>query len=429
MPNDSAPPHYEPFTAARPRELSSGRRILLAVAAFAAAAVLLVTAADRSIPPENVGPDFIQFWTAATLLVDGRDPYDPALEAVVQRELGWSREEEGLGVYDFLPYYYPPWLGLACSALLPLGYPLATLTWVVLGAEMLIASALLLSSCIRGVSPLLAVAVVATFGFSVKAVAMGQVAPLVLALIALAWWLLERRRDIAAGVVLSLLTIKPQLTLFLLGALVLRMLATRRWTVVASFAASLAGLAIASWAVRPDWVPAMLAATSATPMPTRYFPGLGTTLYAVLAAVGVSGAMLLAASAAVAVAAVAALVREAVRRTTSLDAVFGLGTLVPFFVVPYARPYDFPILLVPALILLGSRLSPMSRGLLVAALTVLTALHIAVITTTSEPAVIGVRRPEFTYFWIPLLIAVAWLTAPRVPDDTPDGPAGVRHIV
>lgn len=384
-------------------------RRLAGLAAFVVATVVLIGGARHVIPPENVCPDFIQFWTTAKLLGSGLDPYDPGNQAAVQHDLGWNKAEEGLGIYDFLPYYYPPWLGLAFLPFLPLGYPLAKMAWLVIGAELLVASGLLLKDTVRGISATVAVVVVAAFGFSIKAVAMGQVAPLVLFLVAAAWWLLDRRRDGAAGCVLALLTIKPQLTLLLVAALLGWAARHQRWTVVRNFVVTLSALCIVSTLAWPAWIPSMLAATTVTPMPTRYFPGLGTTWMAALTAVGVGGVLLALAYAAVVMPLMLALLRMTLKPGALLEDIFGLALIAPFFVVPYARPYDFPVLLVPALILMGTRLPDLTRAMMAVALVLLTGMHIVLITASYEAPVVGVRRPEFTYFWIPLLIAVTWL--------------------
>lgn len=370
---------------------------------------MLVASASRSIPAEKICPDFIQFWTAASLLSEGRDPYDPALQGAVQGSLGWDKATDGYGVYDFLPYYYPPWLGLAFVPLLPLGYGLAKLTWLVLGAEMLLVAGLLLKDTVRGISAPLALGLVAIFGFSIRAVAMGQVAPLVLLLIALAWWLLDRHRDVAAGCVLALLTIKPQLSVFLLLAVMAWTGGRGRWGVWLGMVATLAVLGVASTIAFPSWLPSMLEATRVTPLPTAYYPGLGATWYVALEAVGLRSILLYAAYSALAVPVLLALLRASLRSDQPLDDLIGLALIAPFFVVPYARPYDFPVLLVPALILMGSRLSDLSRAMLAFALTVLPVLHILRLTADFVPPVVGVRRPEFTYFWIPLLVAATWL--------------------
>lgn len=393
-------PVFPPAPRARP--------VLLAIAAFAATTALLVAGAWRSVPAEKVCPDFIQFWTAATLLAAGQDPYAPALQAAVQGGLGWDRMRDGYGIYDFLPYYYPPWLGLAFVPLLPLGYPLAKLTWLVVGGEMLLAAGFVVARTLRGVTPPVAIGIVLVFAYSLKAVVMGQVAPLVLLLVALEWKLLETRRDRAAGVVLALLTIKPQLTALLAAALLARAARERRWTLWRSFAATLAVLAVASTVVFPGWLPSMLAATRETPMPTAYYPGLGATWYVVLGAVGLAGVPLQLAYLAVAVPILLALMRHAVRGGRTLEDLFGLALVAPFFVAPYARPYDFPVLLVPALVVISRWRADFPRQLFAVCVTVLPALHALVLAANHQPPVVGVRRPEFTTFWFPLLVALTW---------------------
>lgn len=385
-----------------------GRRLLAACGVVLATA-LLTAAAVQEIPPGNVCPDFIQFWTGASLLASGQDPYEPALQAKMQKELGWDRDDQGLGMYDFLPYYYPPWLALFFVPFLALPYPVAKLAWLVIGGEMIVGAALLLRDSMRGVSTLGALLVTGAFGFSIKSVAMGQVAPLVLLLVAAAWRLLQERRDLAAGCALAVLTVKPQLSVFLVGALLLWSFVRGRWMVGAGFGATLAALAAVSTAAFPAWLPSMLAATRTTPMPSTFFPGLGATWPVVVGAFGVSGPLFYLAWAVVALPLLTVLAAMALDEETSLEDLVCVALIVPFFVAPYARAYDFPVLMVPALVLMGSRLPELSRLMLGATLTVLVGLHIVWITATFEPPVVGVRRPEFTYFWIPVLVAIAWL--------------------
>lgn len=387
---------------------TSRTRWALSLAAFVLSTVVLTVAAERTIPPEKVSPDFIQFWTAANLLRDGQDPYDPVNQARIQGGLGWEREKDGYGVYDFLPYYYPPWLGLAFLPFLALGYGLAKLAWLVLGAEMIALSAILLRRSVAGVPPALVAVVAVFFAFSLKAVAMGQVAPLVLLLLAAAWRLLEARRDAAAGCVLALLSIKPQLTVILIAALLGWTASRGRWRVWHGFAAMLVLLCLVSTVVFPAWLPSMLAATRETPMPTAYYPGLGATWYVALQAVGIDGALLHLAVAAVAVPILLMLFRMTLRSETEASDLFALALVAPFFIAPYARPYDFPVLLIPVLTLMG-KLPDVSRVSLAIAMTLLPALHLLHLTASYVPPVVGVRRPEFTYFWIPMLVGLVWL--------------------
>jgi hypothetical protein len=145
------------------------------------------------------GGDSIAFYAAAALLWDGQSPYDPAAEAAVQqpmkREAGWAPGEPG----DCLPYFYPPWLAQACTPLLPLGFPRARLVWLFLTAWSLVGAAVLLGGLIPGLSPRVTAAAVVAFAPALLAVAMGQVAPLVLFSVALGWRLLRGGRDRGSG--------------------------------------------------------------------------------------------------------------------------------------------------------------------------------------------------------------------------------------
>src|SRR5262249_272189 len=106
---------------------------------------------SRVLPAESVCPDFVQFYSAARLLARGQSPYDARQQAAGQHELGWDKDHHGLGIYDFMPYYYPPWLGLACIAFLTLSYPTAKIAWLVLNFEFLLFCGYQLGRLVKGV--------------------------------------------------------------------------------------------------------------------------------------------------------------------------------------------------------------------------------------------------------------------------------------
>jgi hypothetical protein len=72
-------------------------------------------------PSEKIDSDFICYWAAGKLVAAGQSAYDEVLQTRLQRERGWDRATDGLGKYDFLPYYYPPWFAGGCALLVPLG--------------------------------------------------------------------------------------------------------------------------------------------------------------------------------------------------------------------------------------------------------------------------------------------------------------------
>jgi hypothetical protein len=86
--------------------------------------------------------------------------------------------------------------------------------------------------------------------------------------------------------------------------------------------------------------------------------------------------------------------------------VLALSLLAAFFVVPYARAYDFPVLLVPLLALLGGRL-PQAGGAVVL-LFLLLAPHAFLLGFPSRAA-----ANNYTLFLIPLVLTAAWLVPSR----------------
>src|SRR5262249_44100290 len=140
-------------------------RSLVWLIGFVAATTVAVFAWSRFVPSEKLCPDFLQFWTAGQLVASGQSPYDAEAQARVQRQLGWDKDRQGLGIYEFLPFYYPPWLAVACTALVPLGYPTAKVAWFVLNVELLLLAGFHLGRLLAGVPRWIALAAVPCFGF------------------------------------------------------------------------------------------------------------------------------------------------------------------------------------------------------------------------------------------------------------------------
>ena len=140
------------------------------------------------------------------------------------------------------PFLSPPvdsWLVAPLTAL-PYGLALAVWASVLLLALVL---ALGWSSSYRGPARIAAVVVAMTPWWVLLAIYVGQIVPLVAAAVLVAWRLVKEDREIAAGLVLSVLVLKPNTALLVPFAL----LAAGRWrTFVACAAASgvIAGLSI-----------------------------------------------------------------------------------------------------------------------------------------------------------------------------------------
>jgi Glycosyltransferase family 87 len=376
--------------------------------------VLLVSFGVVALPWQAMSPDFICYWSAGEILASSRSPYDVELQTGVQRAHGWDRETSGLGVYDFLPYYYPPWFGLLWVLVLPLGYQTAKLLWLFLNVELALLSGHLLRPAVPAAPGWVPVLLAALSLFTLACVLLGQTALVVLFLAALSWRLLEAGRDRSAGVALAWLTIKPQLTAVLLLAVLLRLLRLRRWQAVASFVITLAVLGLISTLVVPSWPLDMLRAPGRTPAPTEDYPWIGNAWLLVLRALGLPGWLAWALYLAVALPFLGAAVRAALRGACPWLDLMALALLAAFFVAPYARHYDFPVLLIPLLALLRGRPHPLAARLLPLALVILPYVQLFLLVHYKplyNPS--GRFLLEGSFFWVPLVLTAAWLVSAR----------------
>jgi hypothetical protein len=151
--------------------------------------------------------DFVEYWTAAHVLVNRQDPY--SLEAMMkaQQAMGWS-EPEPLMVMSppqFLPFLIP--LGFFQS------YVLARVIWLCVSVAMLVFEISTLWSLYRGPSSRrwVAIGAAALFYPVWHCLAVAQIAPLLLLGIVGFLWLEQRGHLFLAGCALALTSAKPHL--------------------------------------------------------------------------------------------------------------------------------------------------------------------------------------------------------------------------
>jgi Glycosyltransferase family 87 len=361
-------------------------------------------------PWDKIVPDVICYWAAGNLVASGQSPYDEALQTQIQHECGWDPATDGLGKFNFLPYYYPPWFAAGFALLIPLGFQGAKIAWFALNVELLLLSGYLLKDAVPGLARSVPVVTVPLFILSVISLFVGQTSIPILFLAALGWRLLENGSDRLAGVTLACLTTKPQVTIILVLALLLWSARRRRWGVVKGFTLALTALALASAWIVPAWPIEMVRASQRTPQPTLYFPWIGTTWFLILKTIGLRSWGLWALYLAAAIPFLALVVRAALDRSRPLEDIMGLGLLAAFIVAPYGRHYDFSLLLIPLFVLMGRRLSDLAGTILLVALIVLPYLHFGALMKFKQKYPSTVRLfPEFTFFWIPLLLTLVWL--------------------
>ncbi len=177
-----------------------------------------------------VGGDFVLYYSVSKLALggDAAAVYDvSALHALEQQVVGAE-----VGSW---PWFYPPTFLLAALPLSLMPYPAALAVWLLppLGAFLLVAYRI----APRPATPVLALLFPAVAG----ALFSGQNGCLTAALIGGGLLLLERR-PLLSGVLLGLLSYKPQLVVLIAVAL----LAGRHWRALAAAAACASGLAAAS---------------------------------------------------------------------------------------------------------------------------------------------------------------------------------------
>jgi hypothetical protein len=380
---------------------------LISITALAA---LLVLAGRMVMPWERMFPDYITYWTAGTLVARGQNPYDVEQQVGIQRALGWDRSVNGRGVLDFLPYYYPPWFALTCSLLVPLGFEGGKIAWFFLNLDLLFLTGFLLRNAVPGLPRSIPVVAVPLFFLSLLALLLGQTSIVIAFLCAAVWRLLDEGWDRAAGAMLACLTTKPQVAAVLVVGLGLWAVRRQRWGVVQGFVLVMALLCLASTLIVPSWPREMLAASRRTPPPTEHFPWLGNTWFLLLKTGGLRGWALWCVYGALALPVLCSVLRVALDPKSPLREVMGLGLLAVFFVAPYARHYDFVVLLIPAFVLIGDRLSEKGGAILLMSLILIPYLQFTFLVRYSRLIVPGVDfYVECTYFWVPVLLTGLWI--------------------
>ena len=252
------------------------------------------------------------------------------------------------------------------------------------------------------------------FVLSVISLFVGQTSIPILFFAAVSWRLLEKGSDRLAGVALACVTTKPQVTAIalVLAAPALGSAAAAAGGSCRSCMLALTALAgtASAWIV-PDWPIEMVRASQRTPQPTTYFPWIGTTWFLMLKTVGLQSWALWGLYLAAAIPFLGLVTSAAVDRARPVEDIMALGLLAAFIVAPYGRHYDFPVLLIPLFVLMGRRLSEVAGTiLLVALLGLYLHLHFGILIKFKEKYPSNVRLfPEFTFFWIPLVLTVIWL--------------------
>jgi Glycosyltransferase family 87 len=175
--------------------------------------------------------DFIEYWSAVTLLIQGANPYSPQDLLISQQALGWSKSVP-------LVMWNPPW---TLTFLLPfglVGFEIAQFAWFLVHSLIIFHGARLLWQVYGGEAPKVRIAWLSavTFAPSYFVFLLGQIGPLVLLGLVGFIYFTKRNAWGLAGVSLTLASIKPHLVLLLWLALLFDAIRKQRALLLAAFA-------------------------------------------------------------------------------------------------------------------------------------------------------------------------------------------------
>ena len=200
--------------------------------------------------------DFYSRWRGAQVYwLDGVDPYSEQATLAIQQGIYGraTKPDEDPG-----PFAYPFYTVFLLFPLVRLPYVWAEAIWLVILQFSLVAGVFLYLSTVDWRQPPWLMALTGLwavlFYHSGRTILLGQFAGLIFLWTAGVLYALKQERNVAAGILLAFTTIKPQMSVFFIPALVLWAIGQRRWRFLIAAAATMAVLTGASFALLPGWL-------------------------------------------------------------------------------------------------------------------------------------------------------------------------------
>lgn len=347
--------------------------------------------------------DFIAYWSATRLILEGGNPYNGAALYEVEKGLGWPEERPWLVMN-------PPWLGILLAPWGLLPFQEAVFLWL-LGNILVMALAtyfLWQVFAVEANGQFLWAAMAAAFLFpqTLSAIFSGQVSPLVLLGISGTLFFIERKRGFWAGAMLVLTTVKPQLVCLFLPAIFLWSVRQKRWEVPIGFSAALLALLFPLQLLFPRWLPSYVTFIMGSPPLDWFTPTIG-------GAISYSHGATLPWAKLLWVAFLPIVLIPLYRREEiDWPAFTNLLLLLTLPTTTFAWGIDQVILVVPLLQvvawLVSSRLCSKARAIIVSALFI---CYATLATQRFILPLLEVLQNEVFYLWTPFLVAAIYLSA------------------
>ena len=259
-----------------PKNLVSERRRAFWTATLLFIVYLLLAYAAYSVFTSQIpsGNDFYPRWRGTrALLLEGKDPYSEEVTLEIQRGM-YGRPARG--DEDQVAFAYPLYVSLFIIPLAFLPYPQAQALWLSGLVFLTLATVIIILRTFDWKpSPggLLALSLWCLLLYpTARSIVLGQFTIMVLALVALALWAMQRGWDFPAGCSLALATIKPQMVILLLPFLLLRALRGGH-RILSGFLATLVILLLLPSLLLPTWIPSFLTGLSRYQAYTSLYTG------------------------------------------------------------------------------------------------------------------------------------------------------------
>jgi hypothetical protein len=177
----------------------------------------------------NVFPliDYVEYWSAGKINLAGGNPYSKDEMIIIENQLGWSYP-------DVLMMWNPPWILTVAMPLSLINYPASRMIWFLLELFLLVYSTDMLWKVYSGSPSKRWIAWITTlcFGPTLHALKTGQITPFILLGSVGFLFFLQKKKPFWAGVMASLIFLKPHLLYLLIITIILWSVRTKNWKIL-----------------------------------------------------------------------------------------------------------------------------------------------------------------------------------------------------